>query len=123
MPKYHLTKAEYNLMEIVWECEPIISRELVEKCAIKFQWKKSTTYTNLKKLVDKKMVLNCDSIVKALISKSEYETTQRKEIIKNYFSDSLPQFLLAFIQDEELSREEIQELEDIIDEYKGGLDD
>lgn len=123
MHKYHLTKAEYNLMEIIWECEPIVSRVLVEKCAIKFEWKKSTTYTNLKKLVDKKMVLNCDSVVKSLVTKSKYETTQRKEIIKKYFSDSLPQFLLAFIQDEELSREEIQELEDIIDAYKGELDD
>lgn len=123
MNKYHLTKAEYNLMEIIWECEPVASRELVEKCAIKFEWKKSTTYTNLKKLVDKKMVLNIDSIVKTLISKPEYEITQRKEIIKNYFSDSLPQFLLAFIRDEKLSREEIQELENIIDEYKEGLDD
>ena len=123
MSDYRLTTAEYNLMEIIWERQPVASGELVRECAAAFDWKKSTTYTNLKKLVDKKMVSNYDAVIEVLVSKPEYEDCQKKEAIKHYFSDSLPQFLLAFIRERKLDRKEIKELEAIIDEYKEGLDE
>lgn len=123
MCTYHLTQAEYNLMEIIWKHQSIPSSDLVKECAVQFDWKKSTTYTNLKKLVNKKMVSNQDAIVHVLVSKPEYENCQRKEVIRHYFSDSLPQFLLAFIREQNLNKAEIKELEAIIDAYKEELDD
>ena len=87
----------------------------------RFNWKKSTTYTNLKKLVDKKMVCNSEAVITVLKSREDYENGQRKEVIKEYFSNSLPQFVLSFIKERNLTREDIQELEKVIDEYKEEL--
>ena len=112
--KTYLTKAELKLMEVIWEKGQIPSNKLVKECLERFNWKKSTTYTNLKKLVDKKMVCNSEAVITVLKSRADYENGQRKEVIKEYFSNSLPQFVLSFIKD-------IQELEKVIDEYKEEL--
>ena len=74
-----------------------------------------------KKLVDKKMVCNSEAVITVLKSRADYENGQRKEVIKEYFSNSLPQFVLSFIKERNLTREDIQELEKVIDEYKEEL--
>ena len=117
----YLTKAELKLMEVIWEKGQISSNKLVKECLERFNWKKSTTYTNLKKLVDKKMVCNSEAVITVLKSRADYEIGQRKEVIKEYFSNSLPQFVLSFIKERNLTREDIQELEKVIDEYKEEL--
>ena len=61
--KTYLTKAELKLMEVIWEKGQIPSNKLVKECLERFNWKKSTTYTNLKKLVDKKMVCNSEAVI------------------------------------------------------------
>lgn len=119
--KTYLTKAELKLMEVIWEKGQIPSNKLVKECLERFNWKKSTTYTNLKKLVDKKMVCNSEAVITVLKPRADYENGQRKEVIKEYFSNSLPQFVLSFIKERNLTREDIQELEKVIDEYKEEL--
>ena len=79
--KTYLTKAELKLMEVIWEKGQIPSNKLVKECLERFNWKKSTTYTNLKKLVDKKMVCNSEAVITVLKSRADYENGQRKEFI------------------------------------------
>ena len=115
MKVYELTNAELKTMEIIWEKGSIPSGELVKECAGRFAWKKSTTYTILKKICEKEAAVNEGTVVKPLVTEKEYYAIER------YFSGSLPQFLAAFIRKENLSRQEITELEKIIDEYKEEL--
>lgn len=121
--KKYLTNAEFKLMELIWDKGEISSNSLVKECMDCFDWKKSTTYTNLKKLVEKKMVCNLDAIVRVLVSREEYENRQRKDIIKQYFSNSLPKFVLTFIKEENLTKKDIIELEKMIEQYEENMDD
>ena len=118
MKTIHLTEAENNLMQIIWEGEPIPSGELVKRAGELLEWKKSTTYTILKKLEEKGLVENQNAVVTGRMSRQEYENAQKKAVIHRFFSGSLPQFLSAFVREETLSEEEIAELEAIIREYK-----
>lgn len=121
MKMYELTNAELKTMEIIWEKGCIPSGELVKECASRFAWKKSTTYTILKKICEKEAAVNEGTVVKPLVTEKEYYDSQKTSAIERYFSGSLPQFLAAFIRKENLSRQEITELEKIIDEYKEEL--
>ena len=118
-----LTEAEYKLMEVIWKKENMTSMELVKVCENEFAWKKSTTYTMLKKLEKKGMLSNNSTIIQILISKDEYENQEKRKVIKKYFKNSLPDFFVAFAHEKKLSKEDIAELEHIIAEYKEELDD
>lgn len=118
MANRFLTDAEKKLMKIIWEFESINSTALVEKCLHEYKWKKSTTYTNLKKLVDKGFVEKNKGTIVAKITETEYEILQKREIIKKYFTNSFPKFLATFIREEKLDKEDIEELEEIIRNYK-----
>ena len=118
-----LTTAELRLMKIIWERESIGSGELVKEAAARLDWKKSTTYTILKKLIDKGVAVNEDSIVRPVVSNSEYYNGSKTAVIDKYFSGSLPEFMLTFVKEKKLSRKEVEELEKIINDYKEGLDD
>lgn len=119
----HLTEAELKLVSIVWELGQIASGELVKECNLRYGWKKSTTYTILKKACEKQILENKDSVVYSVISQEEYNDGQKDNVIKRYFDGSLPNFLAAFIRKEKLSRAEILELEAIIEAYKEELDE
>lgn len=114
----HLTEAEKNLMNIIWDENNIHSRELADVCLKKFNWKRSTTYTMLKKLVQKGMVKNDRALVSYNISRESYIYSQKKHVIEKYFDNSLPSFLNAFAYEEKLSEDDIRELETIIEKYK-----
>lgn len=118
MVKYRLTEAEENLAEIIWEKEPIRSPELVKICGAKFNWKKSTTYTMLKRLEEKNIVQNNNSIVEALIKKDDFYAEQSKIFVEENFGGSLPRFLAAFTRRKKLSKNEIEELQRLINEHK-----
>ncbi|MBR6221805.1 MAG: BlaI/MecI/CopY family transcriptional regulator [Lachnospiraceae bacterium] len=118
MKQINLTPAEYSLMEIIWDNEGIGSGALVKLALDKLDWKKSTTYTILKKLVEKKTAINKDSVITSKISRERYSHMQTKGAIKENFSGSLPKFLAAFIREEKLSDKDIAELEKIIADYK-----
>ncbi|MEG1028342.1 MAG: BlaI/MecI/CopY family transcriptional regulator, partial [Oscillospiraceae bacterium] len=94
------------------------SGELVRLCDEKLLWKKSTTYTMLKRLCDKKIFSNENGMVVALISPEEFKAEQGKQFIGEAFNGSLPKFLVAFTKQNKLSKNDIEQLQKLIDEYK-----
>lgn len=112
----NISNSELKLLELIWENEPLKSGELVKLAAEKLEWKKSTVYTILKKLVNKNAVENENAAVKALIARDDVVST-KAENIKKTCAASLPMFITAFLNNEKLTREEAQELKKLIDSY------
>ena len=106
--------------EIIWANEPIRSPELVKLCEEEFNWKKSTTYTMLKRLEEKKIFKNKNSIVNSLIKKDDFYGEQSKIFVEQNFGGSLPRFLAAFSKRSKLSDKEIDEIQKLIIDYKEG---
>lgn len=121
MVKYRLTEAEERLADIIWSNEPIRSPELVKLCEAEFNWKKSTTYTMLKRLEEKGIAKNNDSLVRTLIKKEDFYAEQSKIFVDENFQGSLPRFLTAFARRKKLSGKEIQELQKLINDHKEEL--
>ncbi len=118
MIEFRLTESEENLATLIWEREPIRSPELVEICAVKFDWKKSTTYTMLKRLERKGIVQNSSSIVTSRVTKDDFYGEQSKIFVKENFDNSLPKFLATFTRVKKLTSEEIEELRSLIDNFE-----
>jgi len=118
MIEYKLTEAEVNLADIIWANEPIRSPELVKICDSEFNWKKSTTYTMIKRLEEKGIMKNDNSMVVSLIKKDDYHSKQSEIFIEENFDGSLPRFLAAFTRKKRLSGNEVQELQRLINEHK-----
>lgn len=111
---------EANFANIIWENEPLTSGELVKKCEEILEWKKSTTYTVLKKLCDRGIFKNEKSIVSSVISKDEYYAIQSASFVEETFDGSLPAFIAAFSKRKKLSSEEIAKIRSMIDSYEEG---
>ena len=118
MREYRLTNMETKLADIIWNKEPIPSGNLVKLCEVEFNWKKSTTYTMLKRLESKSIFKNKNGIVLALIKKDDFYAERSKQFVKETFDGSLPKFLTAFTRSKRLSNKEIDELQKLINEYK-----
>lgn len=116
MEKYKLFDAEYKFVSIVWENEPVNSTELVNLCHEKLGWKKSTTYTVLRKLCSRGVLQNQNATVKALIRHEEAQKYESEALIKKAFDDSLPEFLTAFLDKKKITKKEAEELKHIIEE-------
>lgn len=116
---YQLTDAELKFAELIWAEEPIASGELVKRCQQEFEWKKSTTYTFLKKLCEQNLFQNENAVVTALITKEQYVQTQGEQFVEKTFGGSLPRMIAAFMEHKKLSREQVLEIEKMIEEYKG----
>ncbi len=112
--EYNLSEMETELAEIIWEREPIKSSELVDICAEAFDWKKSTTYTMLKRVENKGVIINEDGIVKSTISRKDFYAGLSTNYVKKSFGGSLPKFIAAFTRAEKLSDAEINEIEAMI---------
>ena len=104
--------------DIVWDNEPIASGDLVKICEKELEWKKSTTYTVLRKLCDKGLFKNDDGTVTSLISKEEFYSAKSKQIVEDSYSGSLPAFVAAFISNKKLTEKEADEIQKMIDEFK-----
>ena len=104
--------------ELIWDKEPVGSGELVKLCTTEFGWKKSTTYTVLKKLCEKGLFQNVDGIVTSLVSRDDFYTRKSEEFVDEAFGGSLPAFLAAFTSHQKLSAKEIDEIRSIIDRLK-----
>ena len=115
--KYHLAETESRFADIIWEHEPISSPDLVKLCEKELNWKKSTTYTVLKKLCDRGIFQNEKAMVTALLTKEEFYAGQSRQYVEESFSGSLPQFLTAFFGGRKLSAREALELRAYIDQY------
>lgn len=109
---------ELRFAELIWEREPVASGELVRLCAEVFSWKKSTTYTMLKRLCERKIFVNEGGMVRALISREEYEAIRSERFVAEAFAGSLPRFLTAFTKRKQLSESEIAQLQELIDNHK-----
>lgn len=116
MEKFKLHDAEYKFASLIWDNEPINSTELVRLCLEKLGWKKSTTYTVLKKLCDREILQNKDAVVTALIKREDAQKFQSNEVVEKTFEGSLPKFLTAFLGERKISEKEAEELKKIIEE-------
>lgn len=118
MEPYKLGEMEQRFAEIIWANEPVSSRRLTELCAEAFGWKRTTTYTMLRRLCDRKLFKNQSSTVTALMTKQEFEDAQGEQFLNETFGGSLPQFFAAFTRRNKLTQTEIQELQQLIDRHK-----
>lgn len=120
MEQYKLGEKEQKFAELIWANEPVNSRVLSELCAEAFSWKRTTTYTMLKRLCDRKIFENQNGTVVALLTKNEFGAAQGEQFLNNTFGGSLPHFFAAFTRRNKLSDKEIDELQRLINEHKEG---
>jgi predicted transcriptional regulator len=118
MKVYKLAESEEKFAELIWQNEPIGSGELVKLCEKEMNWKKSTTYTVLKKLCEKGIFQNENTVVSSLITKDEYYAKQSIRFVEDTFGGSLPKFLTAFIGVKKLNKHQAEVLKKLIDEHK-----
>ena len=109
-------ESEYRFCLILWEHEPIKSRELVELCREQLGWKNSTTYTVIKRLAQRGVLKNENTVVTSLVSKDQVQDAEIDELVEKKFDGSLPAFVAAFTSSRPLSEAEAEELRRLIDE-------
>lgn len=115
MEEIRLGAVESCFADIIWQNEPLTSGELVKLCAEKLDWKKSTTYTVLKKLCDRGIFRNDGGTVTSLISRDEFYARQSEQFVNETFDGSLPAFIAAFSKRKQLTAEEIREIKKMIE--------
>lgn len=116
MAEYRLGEIEMKFAELIWSHEPIPSGKLAEICLKELNWKRTTTYTVLKRLCDKGIFQNQRGMVSSLVSRQLFQAKQSEEFVEEAFDGSLPDFVAAFVSQKKLTREEIDELKRIIEE-------
>lgn len=119
MEDFKLGAVEEQFADIIWNNEPLQSGTLVKICEKELSWKKSTTYTVLRKLCDRGIFKNENGTVSSLISKQEFNSIQSEKFVEETFKGSLPAFLAAFTQRKTLSDDEIKEIQNLINSMKG----
>ena len=120
MDEFKLGAVETCFAELIWTNEPLPSGELVKLCARELEWKKSTTYTVLKKLCDRGIFQNRDGMVSSILSQKEFQSRQSRRFVEDTFSGSLPAFIAAFADGGNLTEHDISEIRKMIDSYEGG---
>ena len=118
MDEMKLGVVETRFADLIWENEPVNSGTLVKLCEEKLKWKKSTTYTVLKKLCEKGIFRNEAGMVSSLIKKEDFYAKQSEQFVKEAFDGSLPAFLAAFAKRRPLSEKEVEEIRALIDHYR-----
>lgn len=121
MQEIKLGVVEARFAEIIWKNEPLTSRELVALCEKELNWKRTTTYTVLKKLCNRGLFATKDSVIVSRISQSQFQASCSSAFVKEAFHGSLPAFLAAFTSAKALTAEEITEIRKMIDAYEENL--
>lgn len=114
MEDYKLGAMETRFAELIWANAPISSGELVKLCQKELEWKKSTTYTMLRRLCQRGIFQNREGLVSPLLSQAEFHGLQSEKFVEETFQGSLPAFLTAFTRRKKLTDQEIQALEELI---------
>ena len=120
MEDMKLGVVESRFAELIWANAPLTSRELVNLCLNELNWKKSTTYTVLKKLCERGIFRNQDGMVTVVISREDFFAMQSERFVEDTFDGSLPAFLAAFTKRKSLSPAEIDEIRRMIDSFEEG---
>ncbi len=115
MMDYKLGVMETKFAELIWDHEPVSSGDLVKLCEKELDWKKSTTYTMLRRLCQRNIFQNNNGVVSSVLSKQAFHALQSEMFVEETFDGSLPKFLAAFTMRKKLSDKEINELQQIID--------
>ena len=113
-------ESEYRFCLILWEHEPIRSSELVKLCKEQLGWKPTTTYTVIKRLSERGILKNENTVVSALVTKDEVQAAEIDELVEKKFGGSLPAFVAAFAKHQRISREDIDEMQRMIDRFREG---
>lgn len=116
--KWKLHDREYQFACIVWQHEPIASGELTKICEKELQWKRTTTYTVLKKLCDRGILINENTMVRSLVKKEQIQQEESQNFIQRVFDNSFSSFVASFAKERPLSESEIQALRELIDSYE-----
>ena len=111
-------ESEYRFCLILWENEPIKSGKLVELCKERLGWKPTTTYTVIKKLSERGVLKNENTVVTSLVSKDQIQASELNEMVEKTFEGSLPAFIAAFAKHRNISDAEIDTLQEMIDRYR-----
>ena len=118
IPKIH--ESEYRFCLIMWEHEPVTAVELVKLCQKQLGWKRTTTYTVIKRLGERGVLKNEDGKVTSLVSKYESQACEIEELVEKRFEGSLPAFIAAFTKHQDMSVEELDEVQRMIDRIRKG---
>ncbi len=118
MEKHKLGEMEERLAELIWDHAPLTTKTLIALCTDAFDWKRTTTYTMLKRLCDRELFLQADGQITVLLSREAFKSEQGMAFVKENFNDSLPSFIAAFSRKKKLSREEIEAIQQLIDAHQ-----
>lgn len=118
MEQYKLGEMEQRFADLIWAHEPVSTRTLTELCAEAFSWKRTTTYTMLKRLCARGIFENKSGTVVALMSKQAFQDAQGEQFLNENFDGSLPRFVAAFTRRNKLTPTEISELQQLIEAHK-----
>ena len=123
MAEYRLAEAEARFADIIWDREPILSKELIKLSEEQLAWKSTTSYTVLRRLCDRGIFQNIDSTVTSKISRKEFYSFKSQQFVEDTFGGSLPKFLTAFIGGKKLNEKQITEIKELIDQFEEGEDE
>lgn len=118
MENIRLCDSDYRFMSIIWENAPVNSGQLVKLCSEELGWKKSTTYTAIKKLCEKGFIKSEAAVVSVLIPKEAVQAEESEYFVERTFGGSLPQFVAAFLGGKTISAKEAEKLKKLIDEHR-----
>ena len=118
IPKIH--ESEYRFCLIMWEREPVTATQLAKLCQEQLGWKRTTTYTVIKRLGERGVLQNKNGTVTALVSKEEAQACEIDELVEKKFEGSLPAFIASFTRCQTLSNEELEEVQRMIDRIREG---
>ena len=113
-------ESEYRFCRILWEHEPVRSSELVSLCREQLGWKPTTTYTVIKRLSERGVLVNENSVVRALVTKDDVQAAEIDELVEKKFGGSLPAFIAAFAKNRRFSKTELDEVQRMIDSFREG---
>lgn len=113
-------ESEYRFCLILWEHEPVRSRDLVDLCKEQLGWKPTTTYTVIKRLSERGVLKSENSIVSSLITKDDVQAAEIDELVEKKFGGSLPAFIAAFTRHKKITAEEVDEVQRMIDRFREG---